>query len=133
MNKYCETLKPLAPLILRFGLGIIFLYHGYTKIFMEGSNFGFSWSHSGLPAVIQALVSWGEFLGSIAILLGFMTEIASCGIIIIMLGAIFTVHAKNGFNMMNRGFEYNFALIVMALTLIAIGPGHLRIGGKGKK
>ncbi|OGX38154.1 MAG: hypothetical protein A3C36_06505 [Omnitrophica WOR_2 bacterium RIFCSPHIGHO2_02_FULL_52_10] len=133
MSQAFEKFKPLAPLFLRFGLGMIFLYHGVTKIFAEGTSLGFSWSRSGLPTVIQALVAWGEFLGGIACLTGFMTEIASCGIIVIMLGAILTVHGKNGFNMMNRGFEYNFALIIMALTLIALGPGNIRIGGKGKK
>ena len=133
MSQVCDKLKPLAPLFLRFGLGIIFFYHGVTQVFGEGANLGLSWSHSGLPTIIQVLVAWGELLGGTAFLLGILTEIASCGIIVIMLGAIITVHAKNGFNMMNRGFEYNFALIIMALTLIALGPGNLRIGGKGRK
>ena len=42
-----------------------------------------------------------------------------------------TIHAKNGFGMQNGGFEYNFALIAMALALIATGPGPLSIGCYG--
>jgi putative oxidoreductase len=81
-----------------------------------------------MPVIIQILVAWGEFSCGAAILLGFLTEIAAAGIIIIMIGAIVLVHAKNGFGMMNGGFEYNFALIMMCLTLIGTGPGPFTIG-----
>ena len=133
MNQCCEKLKPFAPLFLRIGLGIIFLYHGLSKVFGEGANFGSSWNPHGMPAIMQTLVAWGELLAGGGILLGFLTEIACLGIIIIMLGAIFMVHGKNGFNMMNGGFEYNYALIMMALALKAMGPGPFSIGCKSKK
>ena len=123
----CEKLKPYAGIFLRLGLGIIFTYHGFGKIFGEGSNMGTAWN-PGLPVLLQVLVSWGEFVGGLAILAGFLTPWAALGIIIIMLGAIITVHGKNGFNMMNGGFEYNFALIMMCLALIATGAGPLSIG-----
>ena len=48
----------------------------------------------------------------------------------VMTGAIVLVHGKNGFNMMNHGFEYNYALIMMSLALIGTGPGPFTIGGK---
>ena len=123
----CEKLKPYAGVFLRLGLGIIFTYHGFGKVFGAGTSLGTAWNPN-LPVVVQALVSWGEFLGGLAILTGFLTELAALGIIIIMAGAIITVHGQNGFNMMNRGFEYNFALIMMCLALIATGPGPLSIG-----
>ena len=45
-----------------------------------------------------------------------------------MLGAIVTVHGKNGFFLSDKGFEYNLALIgLLAPTLIA-GPGRFAIG-----
>lgn len=129
MKECCEKLKRFAPLFLRIGLGIVFIYHGYGKIFAEGKNFGLAWNPS-MNTVVQALVAWGELLGGTAILLGFLIEIASLGIIIIMLGAIFLVHGKNGFGMMSGGFEYNFILITMCLTLIGTGAGPLSIGCK---
>jgi len=130
MKECCEKLKAFAPLFLRIGLGVIFLYHGYGKVFGEGAGLGSTWNASGMSAIVQILVSWGELLGGAAILLGFMTELASLGIIIIMLGAIFLVHGKNGFGMMGGGFEYNFALIMMCLALIGTGPGQFKIGCK---
>jgi len=133
MKECCEKLKPLAPVFLRAGLGVIFLYHGYGKVFGETANLGTSWNPSGMSTIVQALVAWGEFLCGGAILLGFLTEIAALGIIIIMAGAIVLIHGKNGFSMMNHGFEYNYALITMALALIGTGAGPFSIGPKCKK
>lgn len=123
MKECCQNLKPYAPLFLRLGLGVVFVYHGYGKIFGEAAALGTAWAGDGFPVLVQALVAWGEFLGGLAILAGFMTPVAALGIIVIMTGAIITVHGKNGFNMMNQGYEYNFALISMCLALIASGPG----------
>lgn len=133
MKECCEKLKACAPLFLRIGLGVIFFYHGFGKVFGEGTGLGLTWNSHQMPGVVQALVAWGELLSGIGILLGIFTELASLAIIIIMLGAIYLVHWKNGFNMMNGGFEYNFAIIMMCLTLIGIGPGSCRIGGCGCK
>jgi putative oxidoreductase len=129
MKECCEKLKEFAPLFLRLGLGIIFIYHGYGKVFGEEAAFGTAWNPK-FPLIIQVLVSWGEFLAGIGILLGILVELAALGIIAIMIGAIVMVHGKNGFSMMNGGFEYNFVLITMALALIATGPGKLSIGSK---
>ena len=111
MKECCEKLKTIAPLFLRLGLGVIFIYHGYGKVFGAETSLGSAWNPE-LPQILQILVSWGELLGGAAILLGFLTELAALGIIVIMVGAIVTVHGKNGFGMMNGGFEYNFALII---------------------
>ncbi len=128
MKECCEKLKVYAPLFLRIGLGVVFLYHGYSKVFGEGTSLGSAWNPQ-LPQILQILVSWGELLGGAAILIGFLTEIASMGIIIIMIGAIITVHGKNGFGMIGGGFEYNFILIMVCLTLIGTGPGPFKISG----
>jgi len=123
----CEKLKPYAAVFLRLGLGIIFTYHGFGKVFGAGTSMGTAWNPH-LPVVLQTMVSWGEFLGGVAMLLGFLTELAALGIIVIMLGAIITIHAKNGFGMQNGGFEYNYLIIMACLALIATGPGPLSIG-----
>jgi len=127
MNEACDKLKPYVGLILRLGLGVIFLFHGFHKIFDAGAGLGSSWNPHGMPAVMQILVSWGEFLAGLGFLTGVLTCFAAMGIIIIMGGAIAVVHGKNGFNMMNHGFEYNYALIMMCLALIASGPGDFVI------
>ncbi len=148
MNDCYEKLKPYTSLFLRIGLGVIFIYHGFGKVFGAGMNLGTAWNPGmsllsffgfpismipGMSVALQAMVAWGEFVGGLAILLGFLTRKAAAGIIIIMLGAIFTVHGKNGFSLMNHGFEYNFALIMMCLALIAGGTGPFSIGCRCSK
>lgn len=124
--KPCEKMKECAGTFLRLGLGVVFVYHGYGKVF-GGTNLGTSW-HPELPTIVQALVAWGELLCGAAILLGLYTCLASIGIIIIMAGAIILVHGKKGFGMMGGGYEYNFVLILMSLALMATGPGKASIG-----
>ena len=126
----CEKMKPYAGLLLRLGLGVIFTYHGYSKVFGAETAWGTAWNAHGMATWMQVIVAWGEFLGGIAFLVGFLTCWAALGIIIIMSGAIAMVHFKNGFNMMNGGFEYNYALIMMCLALMASGPGPLSLSKK---
>ena len=130
MKEACEKFRPYASVFLRLGLGIVFAYHGFGKVFGEGTALGTAWNPQGMSVVLQVLVAWGEFLGGTACLIGFLTPLAALGIMIIMGGAIVTITGKNGFNLMNQGFEYNFVLIMMCLALIACGPGPFSIDGR---
>ena len=125
----------LASLALRVGLGTIFIYHGWGKVFAPEHRWGTKW-HDNLEPILQAAVAWGELLGGVALLIGFLTPVAAAGIIAIMAGAIAQVHGKHGFGL-PKGYEYNFALIIMCVALILIGSGSFAIDRfifrKGKK
>jgi putative oxidoreductase len=112
----------LVPLILRLGLAVIFVYHGLGKI-NEGTEWGTHWAGDSMPTALQIAVAYGELLGGIALGLGFLTRLASLGIIALMAGAIATVTGQHGFNNQDKGFEYNFALIVIALAVFLLGAG----------
>jgi putative oxidoreductase len=74
----------------------------------------------------QMAVAWGELLGGIALLLGAATRIAAVGVLVIQLGAIFTVTYQQGFSFASGGgYEYNLALVAMCLALIVLGSGPL--------
>src|SRR5262245_30234944 len=134
------TKNTLVPLILRFGLAVIFIYHGGHKVMDEGNQWGAAWMHppkqaeSGeapktMPAAMQMAVAWGELIGGIALALGFLTRLAAVGIAVIMVGAISTVHGKNGFAITNpgMGYEYNFAILVMCAAIILMGGGTIAL------
>ncbi|HXW60530.1 MAG TPA: DoxX family protein, partial [Myxococcota bacterium] len=95
----------VALLIARVTLGVIFLAHGSQKLF--GAFDG-----PGLDKVVEMMgtagyfVAAGEFLGGIALIIGFLSRLASIGIIIIMIGALAIVHGKNGLFLSNNGCEY---------------------------
>lgn len=130
--KNTNIFAPYAGLFLRVALGVVFIYHGYGKVFGETAGMGTAWmgGNNALPMVIQVLVSWGEFLGGLALLVGLFTRYAAVGIILIMAGAIVTVHGQNGFGMKGGGYEYNFVLIMMCLALLASGPGKFAVDNK---
>lgn len=125
-----DRMKNFAPVVLRFALAVVFLYHGYGKVFGPNAGLGATWMGDKIPTLMQVLVSWGEILCGLGFLFGFMTAIASLGTIVIMLGAIFLVHGSKGFGAMGGGFEYNFVLIAMCLALIATGSGPWSIDSK---
>jgi putative oxidoreductase len=116
----------LTPLLLRLMLAAIFIYHGLDLIGGQGHQWGANWNPS-LPVAQQLAAAWGQFLGGIALALGFLTRLAALGIIAIMCGAIATVHWPHGFSMQNGGFEYNAAIIVMCLCLVLGGPGPIAV------
>lgn len=122
-----------ALLIARLIVGLVFMAHGAQKLF---GAFG----GPGLSAIVQMmgplgyLVSIGEFFGGLGLVVGFLSRFSAASIILIMLGAIGTVHAKVGFfmnwagNQAGEGFEYHLLAIALLLTIVIAGPGRFAIG-----
>jgi putative oxidoreductase len=119
-----------ALLLARIALGIPFIFHGAQIAFgaFGGPGLaGFSgFTHMPLP--VAALVGYGEFLGGLGILSGVLSRLASGGVGLIMLGAIFLVHLKNGYSVQKEGIEYPLTLLLLSLALIAAGPGRHALG-----
>jgi putative oxidoreductase len=115
---------------LRITVGAIFLVHGWQKIYTLGfhgvagffGNIGIP-----LPLVSAVVVTLVEFLGGIALILGFATRWASLLLAFDMLGAIFFVHWKNGFYMSHSGYEYALTLLAACVALALNGAGALGI------
>jgi putative oxidoreductase len=120
------TKNTLAPLILRLCLAAVFIYHGMDLVSKSG---GTAWN-SEMSVPLQAAVAWGQLLGGIAMLLGFLTRLAAIGLAAIMAGAIATVHLPHGFAINNpegQGYEYNVVLIGICLVLVLTGGGTLAV------
>jgi uncharacterized membrane protein YphA (DoxX/SURF4 family) len=76
----------------------------------------------------QFAVAWGELVGGIALLLGFLTRWAALGLVIIQVGAIFTVTGAKGFYFAGGGgYEYNLALVAMCVAVLLLGGGTLAV------
>lgn len=117
--------------LLRIALGFIFVYHGYLKLFVPGGfkgTVGF-FAAIGIPLPIYSalIVSIVEFVGGIFLIAGFLAKWTSMVIIIDMLVALFKVHLKNGFLIVNGGFEFVAALIIALLVILLNGPGSLSL------
>ncbi len=123
----------VAALVLRGVLGVVFVAHGSQKLFGWFGGGGISgttaYLHTiGIPAphVFVYVVGITEFFGGVVLLAGFLTVVATIGLITDMAVAIATVsHAFSFFSQpkVGYGWELNFALIGLAVALLVMGPG----------
>lgn len=118
-------LTDFSLLSVRVGLGVVFIFHGGQKLFGLFGGSGMAKLVENFGPVLGYLIAIGEFFGGLGLLVGLLTRFSAASIVVIMAGAIALVHGKNGFSLMNQGYEYNFALITMALAILFGGPGRM--------
>ena len=139
MGVRATTRADWGLLLLRLALGLVFMAHGSQKLFGAFGGPGLATvmgppSQHGMGPVLGLLVSVGEFFGGLGIVVGFLSRFSSAALILIMLGAIAMVHAKNGFfmNWMGKqageGIEYHLLVIGICLAILLAGPGRLVLG-----
>lgn len=123
--------------ILRVVVGLIFVMHGYPKLFaggMPGTIEMFGQLGIPLPVVAAWLVAILETVGGLALILGIFVTPVAILLGIHMLTGIFLVHLPNGFYVIGPGqggFEFNLLLIAALITLITLGPGPATVGVPG--
>jgi len=115
----------LAALILRIGLGVMFIAHGLLKVlvFTLPGTIGF-FEQVGFPGWTAYLVTFAEIGGGIFLLAGVAVRAVSVALIPVLLGATF-VHAGYGwvFSSPNGGWEYPAFLTLAAVVQAILGPG----------
>jgi putative oxidoreductase len=121
-------------LIIRAVFGLIFVGHGAQKLFGWFGGYGLKGTGGWLdsigikPGVMAAfVVGLFEVVGGLLFVLGLWMPVAAALIVILMLGAIISVHAKNGFWVTQNGIEYNVMIIAVAIGLALIGAGDYSI------
>lgn len=128
-----DTLAGYGALALRVAMGVLYLVHGGTKLFVfTPAGTAMYFAKIGLPGPLAYLTIAVEVLGGIALLLGAYTRWVSLVLVPFMLGALFVGHAANGFSFANAGGGWEFpafwtvALVVQAL----LGNGALAVTRK---
>jgi putative oxidoreductase len=113
-----------ALLVLRLVVAAVFLYAGSAKWpFWSTPPEGMS----SLLLNVMKFLSIVEPLGSVALVLGFLTRWAAAGLAIIMVGAIFfarlTMHAGLFTTPQGTGLDYNLVILAGCIALSAFGAG----------
>ena len=124
----------IALLLSRILVGGGLFAHGAQKLFgwfgghgLKGTG-GFFESLGFRPGALFAVAAGlGEAVGGLLTLLGLGGPIGPALIIMVMLVAILTVHAKNGFFAANGGYELNLMIVGGALALAFAGPGPISL------
>jgi len=125
-------------LILRVGMGIIFIVHGWPKLNpnspMKGpAGFGSSLKQMGvpLPLFFGWVVALLETVGAVLLMLGLGTRFLAILFAIDMLVAILVVKMrvmKVGFAAQQAtGWEFDFSLLVISLALLFSGAGSISL------
>jgi putative oxidoreductase len=122
-----EKLKPLALLLLRLALGIIFIFHGYPKLFTHTRETMQMFEHLGFPRYFAYVAGTFEFFGGIMLILGLFTRIAGFLLAAEMAIALWRVHLPQGPITMVKNYEFPLMLSVAAFTLATVGAGLISL------
>ncbi len=117
-----DFLKNLSPHVhwgLRLSLAATFIFHGASKFPVEGPMMG-------MPVAVVWLLALAEVTAGVMLVAGafgkeILTRLGALIVIVVMVGAIAMVHAKNGFNVMTGGMEFQILMLVSGLYLAAKG------------
>jgi putative oxidoreductase len=135
------TYPSWSHLIVRLGLGVVFFAHGAQKVFGWFGGYGLTQTVAGfrqmhIPAAATVAAACIECFGGLAMIVGLLARPVALGLIVVMLVAIKKVHSRHGFFLnwslaqgKGHGFEFNLALIAMALSILIGGAGALSIDG----
>jgi len=128
-----RTDRDVAALILRLYLAVFFFGYGAQKVLGWFGGVGFKGAlhhyvrdfHLAVPFALLSIAT--EFLGPIALVLGFLTRVVSFAVIVNMVVALWYTHLRIGFFMHGKrpieGFELHFFAIAVALALLIRGAG----------
>lgn len=114
-----------AALLLRLGLGTMFVAHGLLKVMiytLPGAA-GF-FEQVGFPGWTAYVVTYAEIGGGLLLLAGIGVRVVSLALITVLAGAL-VVHFGSGwvFSNPNGGWEYPAFLIITSVVQALLGPG----------
>lgn len=117
-----------ALVFLRLMVGLVFVDSGYNDIRAPEAR----GQSLGLPKGVTIFLAIAELAGGAAVILGFLTQLAAIGLIVIMLGAIQKKAFvwKTGFWGKNGlGWNYELILISMLLVILCTNGGRFVVLG----
>ena len=120
--RFLEKLLPLALLLLRCGLALVFVYHGYPKLFGKTAVFVSAFQRLGLPWYFVYIAGAIEVFGGLMLLLGLYTPVAAALLLLDMGAAMWKYNFNEGIYAV-REYELPLVLGLAALALATTGAG----------
>jgi putative oxidoreductase len=121
-----------APLGLRLFLAYEFWESGLEKLHGEDwfadIQDKFPFPFNVVPTEISwQLSTWSELIGPVLLVLGLGTRFATVSLIILTVVAWASVHAGNGYNVVDNGWKLPLIYLIMFVPLLLSGPGKLSL------
>ena len=125
-----------ATLVLRVITGIVFIPHGYSKVFGAGgvAKFASSLPSYGIPTIFGYVAAYSELAGGILLILGLLTRIDAVMLAGTMFVAAFVVQlpdalhdpdaAGNRVFASIRAMELPLSVLAAVLALVLLGGGR---------
>jgi putative oxidoreductase len=128
LGEKMSSLRSIPLLAMRLVLAYGFIEPGLMK-WKNIDAIGKWFDSMGYPIPLfnAYMAATTEVVGAILLLLGFGVRLITIPLMVVMLVAIFTVHATNGFQAGNNGFEIPVYYLIMLLTLLIYGSGNFSI------
>ncbi len=126
---FCKRNVDAGLLLVRVGLGLVFLMHGWVKLSAIEGTVGF-FGTLGLHPAFAYLVAIVETLGGLLLIIGLWTHWAAKALAVVMLVAILLVKFKKGFL---GGYEFELSLFLSTLGILFAGPGAYSLSNSMKK
>ena len=118
--------EPLTLLLLRCGLALVFIYHGYPKLFGSTAKFVEAFQGIGLPPYVVYVAGAIEFFGGVALALGLFTPVAGLVLLLDMGAAMWIYNFNEGIYAV-REYELPLVLGLASLAIAATGGGKFSL------
>ena len=121
-----EKLKPLGQLLLRWGIGLVFIHAGYPKLFGETKRAMEAFVSFGMPGYLAYVAGAVELFGGFLLVAGLFTRVAGILLAGEMAIAIWKVHMGKGVLAVAE-YQLPLVLAVGAFALATCGAGAISL------
>ncbi|MDM7850276.1 DoxX family protein [Pseudochrobactrum kiredjianiae] len=133
MSNVSASQNSIVILIARVFLSILFILAGWGKLTgLEGTAQYFGAIGLPMPSVTAVLVGLVEFVGGLAILIGFQTRIAAVIVALFTIGATLVAHMDFAEGMNAMMAQKNLAIAGGLLLLAITGAGAYSVDRRGR-
>lgn len=114
-------------LLLRAVLGVIFIAHGWDKLFTQGMGQTTAFVDS-LHIPQPQVAAWGsmllEMIGGAMLVVGLLTTGVAMTLAVYSAAVLYFAHFGGGFFVANGGFEFVLLIFVALITVFVFGAGR---------
>jgi putative oxidoreductase len=123
---FLGNLKPLGLLLLRCGVGLVFIVSGYPKLFRNVPAIFDAFARIGFPPYMVYVAGAVEFFGGWLLVIGLFTRVAGILLAGQMAVAIWKVHLGKGVLAVSE-YQFPMVLAVAAFALATCGAGVISL------